>query len=465
MRFSSLITIYGLCALLCINSVEAWFPWGPAAGAQRSIVSPTLREAPAAYNSYSYATYLPYVAAGVVALGAGWAWYRGWPKYMWSRFKRSPQQLPKLQSPPSKPQPPVIPLGPAQPVVSLVALSSSASDNAAVTTIVSPVLQGWIAGMQPTSSEMRDMTCRAILNDAFNNGTDAKLQDSTIRITTYNVNCGEGLQCSCGIQPKFYNQVERGALASVMASHILILQEERESRAKEFDGVLEKTGFLIEPTGPIRWKQSYGLNNLIATRVPCEQDCFNLPDKDGNTNLKIGGRGCVRVEMPIAWAENSQQRMGKLVVYGTHLSVGGPDNVARLRQINYILAKAKQDIEQGKQVIIAGDLNSVARSDYDEKQWAAIQSMYANRQEKDRIELQTYVTEALEAAGFVDCFRKAGVRPSWTVWNGTRVDFIYLSSNWGIPVKRCEVQKVLGSDHLPVSLDLEAIIREQCAGY
>lgn len=190
---------------------------------------------------------------------------------------------------------------------------------------------------------------------------------------------------------------------------------------------------------------AHRLTNLIATRMSI---------KASAKNFEHDALGYVRAEVRLASGMT-------VVVYGTHLDVSdGTENI-RLREMHELLTCAVQDIQEKKQVIIAGDLNSIDMSGYDmiNSQGVAVRDlmtiqyrMYRGGTEE---EVPQLIANMWKGAGFVDSFALVNQPgPLWTSWWGGRTDYILCSPQLKQMIHGNYVYYTSVSDHLPIIVDL-----------
>jgi|GEM_PF-5179024 len=170
-------------------------------------------------------------------------------------------------------------------------------------------------------------------------------------------------------------------------------------------------------------------------------------------------------------------------VYGTHLEVRPitikdatgeqksltPENV-RKAQLEE-LVKYISDNDKNGNVIIGGDFNSFRKQDLmgykiaSKTLWDILQQDWPNvLKVMDRsANLEAYLDkqppyfalEYLAQKGYRDSFELSGFRPpQFTTWTGTRIDFLFLNSSWGLPLKGGYVFYNWASDHIPVIVDI-----------
>ena len=147
-------------------------------------------------------------------------------------------------------------------------------------------------------------------------------------------------------------------------------------------------------------------------------------------------------------------------MYGTHLDAFDASEKKRNREMKQLLVSAEKDIKDGKQVIIAGDMNAADQKDYadtynskGQSVWELVsQSFY----EHSHYYPASLVTNTVHEAGFTDCFALSkSPEPHWTTWTGTRIDRIYLSPNWTYKITGCYTYMSGASDHLPILMDFQ----------
>ena len=173
----------------------------------------------------------------------------------------------------------------------------------------------------------------------------------------------------------------------------------------------------------------------------------------------------------------------KLVsVYGTHLEVrpiiardaqGGkktytPEN-ARKAQLGELIQYIAEN-DKNNNIIIAADFNGFRKQDLqyrigNKTLWTILQESWADILRVSDIpknlsslvdpQPSSAALDYLAEQGYRDSFALSGFQPpQFTTWTGTRVDFLFLSSLWNLPIKGSYVFYSWASDHIPVIIDV-----------
>eukprot|EP01116_Phalansterium_solitarium_P016414 TRINITY_DN3817_c0_g4_i2.p1 TRINITY_DN3817_c0_g4~~TRINITY_DN3817_c0_g4_i2.p1 ORF type:complete len:294 (+),score=67.56 TRINITY_DN3817_c0_g4_i2:52-933(+) len=135
-----------------------------------------------------------------------------------------------------------------------------------------------------------------------------------------------------------------------------------------------------------------------------------------------------------------------LPVYVLH--VDNAREPLRIKQLEIAL----NAIDHSRPHVLMGDFNALKRADYTGARWQEI----TDRRRRNGWELPaTGFIELLESRGYVDCCAERGTDLK-TCWAGTRIDYIYCSSDLGAAVKSHRIlSDVTLSDHSPVVVELE----------
>ena len=130
----------------------------------------------------------------------------------------------------------------------------------------------------------------------------------------------------------------------------------------------------------------------------------------------------------------------------THLDVYDETEETRFNQIQLIMKNIDQSY------ILIGDLNSLRKSDYDEKEWDFLK----NDCESRNIQIQNKVTTFIENQNFIDVFCKINKNvPKVSVWSMRRVDYCYIGETFPYKIFNCGIYPTLVSDHYPIYVDIE----------
>lgn len=270
--------------------------------------------------------------------------------------------------------------------------------------------------------------------DAQFNDVIPKKSGKIIRIMTYNVHYWRDPRDKRNIFKEIMSVIRK------INPDILILQEVSfvTLSEQELSKALNSLEFQDNNVKFCEASRIFGgfFGNLIASKYPivsakgikltdpkegrCAISCtINLPN---NTNIKV---------------------------YGIHLDVFDATERVRNTEMQEILNDVKNSPYP---VILAGDFNSIKRSNYADDEWNVIAYQY----QRLGIPLRTDITDVLKSTHWNTSFEKAGsTQPKYTSWSGRTIDYIYLSPNWNIPVVGSYVYHDAASDHLPVIMDLE----------
>lgn len=174
-----------------------------------------------------------------------------------------------------------------------------------------------------------------------------------------------------------------------------------------------------------------------------------------------------------------------MTVYGTHLDVYDETGKVRHHQIEELLENMKNfryhsalglrmqaesgfpspiPVDYPCNIVIAADFNEVRRQDCSYGVFSSVPVWNLIAQDfKTRnpgLDIPLNVAASLARENFSDCFtlmlkdQASHYMPRFTTWNGTCIDFIYLSQNWQLPIEWCGVKYTAASDHLPVIMDV-----------
>jgi endonuclease/exonuclease/phosphatase family metal-dependent hydrolase len=140
-----------------------------------------------------------------------------------------------------------------------------------------------------------------------------------------------------------------------------------------------------------------------------------------------------------------------LTVIGTHLDVFDETGKLRIKQITSILETLKNmdNIYHNRsisKIIVAGDFNSLRKSDYTSKEWHHICEL----DKKRKITTVQDAIPIIEEKGFIDSFSHLGKSVKISVWSGKRVDYIFGKN---IDFVQTASYKVTHSDHYPIYAD------------
>ena len=149
-----------------------------------------------------------------------------------------------------------------------------------------------------------------------------------------------------------------------------------------------------------------------------------------------------------------------LTIYGLHLEVdqiktGHCNEDIREKQLEELVADAA--LLPHKNVIIAGDFNTVRKQDYcytiDHMDvWQLVKKAYASV----NIDMEPHALDYLNAQGYRTSFELLNWHnPKYTNWASRALDFIYMSPGWSLPIVGSYVYYTDLSDHLPIITDFK----------
>jgi len=305
------------------------------------------------------------------------------------------------------------------------------------------------------------------------------------RVATYNVHFWRNPFDKWGKKDKNdFDEIVK-VIAKINAD-ILILQEVAggiQSWKDEFDRVSKEMGYgqiACCSTSEKGIDAPGNLYNCILSKYPFAKPAIK---KQFLTNPDISSKD-----------QNPEQRCfvgaviqlpnNKLVsVYGTHLEVRPiitrnaqgekreltPENArkAQLQElIEYINNNDKND-----NIIIGADFNGFRKQDLQQYQigtktlWSILQENWSDILKVSDIpqnlsslvdpQPTSLALDYLADQRYRDSFAVGGFQPpQFTTWTGTRIDFLFLSSSWNLPIKGSYVFYNWASDHIPVIMDI-----------
>lgn len=136
----------------------------------------------------------------------------------------------------------------------------------------------------------------------------------------------------------------------------------------------------------------------------------------------------------------------KLNIIACHLDVFDETEETRKRQIMQILN------EIDTTYLLFGDLNSLRKSDYTEKEWIEFEYDAMMRNTK----ANTLVTDLIEKNNFIDCWNFINKNsPKVTVWSMRRVDYMFVGKDFMHKINNCNLLIDSTSDHFPLYMDID----------
>ncbi|MFZ1250612.1 MAG: exodeoxyribonuclease III [Candidatus Microsaccharimonas sp.] len=251
--------------------------------------------------------------------------------------------------------------------------------------------------------------------------------------------------------------INKGAFQKFIAEHdpdIFCMQETKAKQGqaeidlpqyKEFWNSAEKAGYsgtaIFSKTEPLN--VIHGFTDDLAKKYGLKDDSYGDPDKEG----RVISAEFEKFWVVTVYTPNSKRSLERLDL--------------RHKQWDPAFLEHLQSLEKTKPVLVCGDLN-VAHTEID------------LARPKDNMKNAGFTKEEREGmdsfiqAGFVDTFRtlhpdETDAYTWWAHWGqarernvGWRIDYWLASKSLVSGVKKAEVHpNVLGSDHCPVSIEIE----------
>lgn len=252
--------------------------------------------------------------------------------------------------------------------------------------------------------------------------------------------------------------INKGAFQSFIAEHqpdILCLQETKAKRDQveidlpgyiEYWNSAEKAGYsgtaIFSKTQPLQVLN--GFTDDLAKKYGLENDSYGDPAKEG----RVISAEFEKFWVVTVYTPNSKNDLSRLEL--------------RHKQWDPAFLEHIQELEKIKPVLFCGDLN-VAHNEID------LANPTANVGKHGFTNEEREGFDKLEAAGYVDTFRKAYPDRTeaytwWTHWAnararnvGWRIDYWVASKGIADAVKNPQIHPdVMGSDHCPVSIEVGA---------
>ena len=351
---------------------------------------------------------------------------------------------------------------------------------------IHPVWYGMNKQKKMSKKEKIDLF-RTICNQmgVTENSKIPKKDSSFCRIVTYNVHFWRNPYGGWGKKNSidFYRMFH---IIYRLQPDILILQEvggAQQDMALEFDAECKKQGYhytaccSTSEHGP---EAPGHLYNCIISKYPFKD---NPIKKQFTVNPD-----------PSIKTQNSEQRCfvgtqiqlpnNKIVsVYGTHFEVRPiiskngqkqqsftPEN-ARKAQLEELL-KFIKDNDKNENIIIGADFNGFRKQDLQaysisnrslwtifEQNWKDLlneMGIPANLFHLADKEPPSFALDYIASQGYRESFAVSGFNPpQFTTWTGTRIDFLFLSPSWNLPLEGSYVFYNWASDHIPVIMDIK----------
>ncbi|MCX5925631.1 MAG: ankyrin repeat domain-containing protein [Candidatus Dependentiae bacterium] len=322
------------------------------------------------------------------------------------------------------------------------------------------------------SQKMKDLFISDCTRDAQQNKRipTKHAGDSIARVATYNVHQWEGPKGASNYQGIF------DTIKAINAD-VLVLQEVVFSKRNNCATDFKNLGYEHQ----VSMDTGNGLHNMIVSKYPFQDQRTTVYKVDlESRDLEKRNFINTRVRLPDG---------NMISVYGTHLDVHDESGKKREEEVKELLAAVRAD--ESKNILLAADWNAVRRKDYlyrvrpqVEPQSAPAASVEGNLV-WDLLEanfklrswgleaVPTSALDAIESSKFNDSFTQARLSaqeraklfglashdvsadPTYTVWTGTVVDFIFCAPTWQLPIAGSYVYYSSASDHMPVVMDIE----------
>jgi len=286
----------------------------------------------------------------------------------------------------------------------------------------------------------------------------------TLRIATYNVH--GWLRPWLGFKDNFDDSAYDNMLKVIKwtNSDVLILQEVANiagrQRRDDFKDRASRLGYNFIAccdTGPL-------LNCILSKQPMTDIDALTFKTNPPSPKTYDNEKRCF-----VRGSVSLPSSVEKLSVYATHLEVRDleiigadmrkrdvPANIVRQRQILELINYIEKN-DKNNNVMIGADFNSPRKEDLqypiaDTTAW----SLFSEETNKVGKSPSSEVFDELKNRGYVDAFSTTNVTvPYFTVWSGTRIDFLMLGPKWNLPLKESYVFYNWSSDHIPVILDIK----------
>ncbi|MCX5925632.1 MAG: ankyrin repeat domain-containing protein [Candidatus Dependentiae bacterium] len=304
------------------------------------------------------------------------------------------------------------------------------------------------------SQEMQDLFMQDCDRDQKQNGYIPEKDRSIARVATYNVHKWRN--------PKNKRNY-KGILDTIKAinADVLVLQEVVFPDGNTCAADFKELGYEYQ----VSKDTGNTLHNMIVSKYPFIQEPIKKVYTVDQDSRDLEKRNFIntRVQLPDG---------NTLSVYGTHLDVRDASGKKREEEVKELLAAAGAD--ESKNILLAADWNAERKKDYqytfrsqakpqsaaaavdDKLVWDLLGANFKVRN-PELGAIPTGALDAIETKGFQDSFTRAKVpvNPTYTVWTGTVVDFIFCAPTWQLPVDGSYVYYSSASDHVPVMMDIE----------
>lgn len=247
----------------------------------------------------------------------------------------------------------------------------------------------------------------------------------SIRVMTYNVH---------GFKDKNFNNTFESIITNIksISPTFIILQELyiNDNDKIDYKSLISE----LKKCGLAHYIFSTNKINGIFSKYKIHSKQINL-EKDSINNI---GRNALICSFP---------KFNDIIFIGTHLDVFDNTGKTRKKQITQIFDVINRDEYKNKKIVIAGDLNSLRKKDYNEIEWKHI----VDTDNKRNVKTIEDVIPIIENNGFNESFNDNNSRLNVSVWSERRVDYIF-----GRNIKFIDsyVYESTASDHYPIYADI-----------
>jgi len=347
-------------------------------------------------------------------------------------------------------------------IATIVILLTSIQIPASLRTLQSDLpASGWSL-YSPTKYPNRQDWLQSFIKDCKkfepqNNRIPAHQQNqSTVRIATYNIH----FWCHPFVHPGDHAKPELRYTAQdidanfahtmqaikALNADVLCLQEVLLFDSEKIKTIFQQLGYQYQAYfHEDQWASSFG--SMIVSKYPFVKVPFSKAFDSDKEQKVHRGFIKVRVQLP-----NNKQ----ITVYTSHFDWSDETEGLRRAEVAEILYDIAQD-EPGN-YLVTGDFNAVRAQDYQYHVNDVLAWDWMNKENQKRTGLpsQTHALEQFAQRGFSDCFAAGKIKsPTFSVWNGTIVDFMFLNKGWDLSIDGCYIYYTSASDHLPVIMDLK----------
>ncbi|ARF09405.1 exodeoxyribonuclease III [Indivirus ILV1] len=287
--------------------------------------------------------------------------------------------------------------------------------------------------------------------------------DNIFRLATYNVHYWSKISC-CGDDKKKKEISNYNGILDIVREidpDIICFQEVNYGKTKyiteDLNDALKNRNFKILSycnTVPSWFDVPYG--NAIAVnkrRTELYEDSHKkVPQKNKIYENYSGTTKCF-IDI----------RIYGIRIICTHLDVHDNTGKVRMEQIRELNGYTNDGIP----TIILGDFNLINVDDYNDDQTYLNDLQTAAKNREEYISTEEY--KLIKSLGWIDSFDVKGDKPLYTVWNSSRVDYIFFKNfnrqQLNDLIMGSYVHFTSESDHIPVFVDLDLNLLKKIGGY